>query len=157
MQVKTWMAQKNTNRLSIVYLGHKFYFPCLRHYRLSTRFGLATRRKLPLADAENKVLKLTLHRLALLVQIAHPAFRTVFKAAAFWSLVAEFGTLVKFLVVAVFEAPTWNPTRYPTWDPAWDPIRGPPTRDIKEETFRAPTISWEEGFDILYPQNLKLG
>ena len=37
--------------------------------------------------------------------------KTVFKAAAFWSLAAEFGTLVQFLVVAVFEAPTLHIAR----------------------------------------------
>ena len=64
--------------------------------------------------------------------------KTVFKAAAFWSLPAEFGTLVQFLVVAVFEAPTL----YIAW--------------IKVESVGAPRISWKVMFDIyrvfLYPR-----
>ena len=58
-----------------------------------------------LLDAEHKVFNRTLCWLALLVQIAHPVDQTVFEAAASFSFPAEFGTLVEFLVVAVFETP----------------------------------------------------
>ena len=37
---------------------------------------------------------------------SRPVLETVFEAAAFFIFLAEFGTLVEFLVVAVFETPT---------------------------------------------------